>query len=175
MSIDTVEKLVTALDDCTTRRDYVKIASDLDLDSDELEDYSSWSEERYTRNCIARTDDYELLLLCWEEGQDTPIHCHGGEECWVNLVDGEITEDRFEIPEQDAPLLDHTSVMKPGDVSYMNDEMGIHQLKNTSSDRTMTLHLYVKPIDECRVFSDEDGSVLWKKLQYDTIDESVTL
>ena len=48
------------------------------LNEAEFEKYATWNQESYTRNCIARTDTYELILLCWEKKQETPIHEHGG-------------------------------------------------------------------------------------------------
>ncbi len=61
----------------------------------EFEKYATWSETCYTRNCIAENEDFELILICWEKGQATAIHDHGGEECWVYFVEGEFRENIY--------------------------------------------------------------------------------
>ena len=57
-----------------------------------FEDFCSWSEDCYTRNCIFENEKFELILLCWEKDQITPIHDHGGEECWVKVINGTLKE-----------------------------------------------------------------------------------
>ena len=131
--------------------------------------YEFWSEEGYTRNCLARTDSYELLLLCWDAHQGTPIHCHNGEECWVYVIDGELEEKRYEMNESDDLVLVEKSISQASDLSYMSDEMGYHLLRNTKSQRAMSLHLYMNPIDECSIYDEENGVFIYKELQYDSV------
>ena len=57
-----------------------------------FEIFCSWSESTYTRNCIFENERFELILICWQSSQKTPIHDHGGEECWVKFIDGEFKE-----------------------------------------------------------------------------------
>lgn len=164
--IDTLEKLIQQLDQCDQRKDYIQLANALTLDEDQLSSYAFWDKNHYTRNCIKRTDDYELLLLCWEKNQETPIHCHNGEECWVYLASGKIYEKRFQKNEKNQPFSVDELKMENSGVSYMNDEMGYHLLKNLEDGRSMTLHLYVEPIDQCSVYSDEEQKFIFKDLEY---------
>lgn len=164
--INTLHQLIEQLDQCEHRNDYIKLAKNLSLDAQELSQYAFWDNNQYTRNCIKREQDYELLLLCWEKGQETPIHCHNGEECWVYLATGKIYEQRFQKDEEDQPYpVDELKMEKSG-ISYMNDEMGYHRLKNLADGRSMTLHLYVNPIDQCSVYSEEDQKFIFKDLHY---------
>ncbi|KAB1065216.1 cysteine dioxygenase [Salibacter halophilus] len=167
--ITSIEELVEILPSCKGN-DFVELAERIDIPLSDYEKYASWCAEKYTRNCIDRTDDYELLLLCWDEGQDTPIHGHGGEECWVLMVDGHLKEIR--IKEDDSGNLydDRTVDMKVGDISYMHDDMGYHSLHNIHNGRSMTLHLYMNPIDRCLVYDDEKEKFEMKDMHYDTIE-----
>lgn len=61
--------------------------------------YCSWSDKSYRRNCIVSNEKFELILLCWKQGQVTPIHNHGGEECWVKVIDGEFRETIYKTDE----------------------------------------------------------------------------
>ena len=78
-NIESLNKLLEVLPQCEGE-DYYKLAKHLSIPVEDLKPYAFWSHETYTRNCVVRTDKYELLLLCWQEGQETPIHCRNGEE-----------------------------------------------------------------------------------------------
>ncbi len=80
------------------------------LSLDDVLPYLYFNEERYTRNCIARDDYFELVLLCWEQGQKTAIHCHNNQECWVKVVAGSFAEELYRI--------NNTS----GEMEYMSTE-----------------------------------------------------
>jgi cysteine dioxygenase len=112
-----------------------------------------------------RTDKFELLLLCWEEGQETPIHCHNGEECWVYLAKGQLREKRY-IEEDDTLKLLADVKMTKDRLSYMNDDLGYHSLHNLKDGQSMSLHLYVGPIEECSVYKEEKDKFVFKELDY---------
>ena len=163
-NISTIDELLFALERCKPS-DYVALAKQLDIPLAEFEPYLFWSGERYTRNCIVRTDMYELIILCWEKDQFTPIHCHGGEECWVKVISGTILEKRFRG--EQSPLTEVASyTMKAPQLSYMNDDMGFHSLHNLTDGRAATLHLYMDPIDECNVMNPDTMEFEKKRLQY---------
>ena len=41
--------------------------------------YVHYRSDTYSRNLVWRTADFELLLLCWDEGQFSAIHDHAGQ------------------------------------------------------------------------------------------------
>src|SRR5690242_20436471 len=61
-------------------------------------DFALFDDATYTRNLIARNTWFEMLLLCWNQGQASPIHNHAGQNCWIAVLDGEIEEQQFESP-----------------------------------------------------------------------------
>lgn len=166
-----VEQLVNVLESCT-KKDFPKVARYLDIPVEELNSFASWEKDHYTRNCISRSEDYELILLCWDKGQDTPIHCHGGKECWVKMISGTIREKRFDANNFRPNFPDEVTIMKAGDISYMNDDIGYHSLHQEGNQRAMSLHLYVSPIQSCRVYDPETQRFSRKQLQYDTVCEN---
>lgn len=169
-SIDSVEELVTILSQ-SQASDFVKISEKLNLNASDFEDFASWKKEGYTRNCIAKEDHYELLLLCWGPRQKTPIHCHNGEECWVLNLKGDIEEIRYDEKTPDSGELVEVSKERfsEGGLSYMNDDMGFHALENLNDSQAMTLHLYMDPIESCRIFDEEKQEFVRKKLAYDSV------
>jgi len=127
-----------------------------------------WSDQFYTRNCIVRTNKYELILLCWEKGQTTPIHSHGGEECWVYLIQGDIEESRFEYGKKGMQKV-HENFLANQPLSYMNDDLGFHQLRNSFEGRSISLHLYADPINNCQIYCKKTQCLEDKELIYHTI------
>ena len=33
---------------------------------------------------------YTLMLCCWDRGQSTPVHDHGGSRKWIKILEGEM-------------------------------------------------------------------------------------
>ena len=168
-SISSVEQLIKTLDE-TELDKCIQVAKKIEIPINEFEDFSSWSDDCYTRNCIERNDKYELILLCWKSGDETPIHDHDGQQCWVYQVDGELIEQRFKADENGKLMQTNELLVKPGEVSYMEDNMGYHLLKNESTSKAMSLHLYMQPIDSCRIFNDDEQCFEEVEMNYHTVE-----
>ena len=165
--ISTIQGLVDELNDSDPAR-YADIINRIEIPKTEFLPFASWSSDKYTRNCIARTDDYELILLCWEPFQTTPIHGHGGQKCWVYQVDGAVTELRFIENPAGELVKTNQEVLQPGQRTFMSDQAGYHLLNNKNPFRSMTLHIYVAPIDTCRVFNNTNKQFEHTELTYDS-------
>lgn len=167
--ITSIKQLVNELDNAADEEAYRALVKRLDLSIEEYLPYAHFAADQYTRNCIARSDEYELLLLCWDKDQDTPIHCHNNQECWVYVVKGSFIEQRFvESEEEDQAIeLSESVHLEKEEVSYMNDDMGFHLLANTNSQgKSMSLHLYINPIDSCQVWDENAETFKRKELDY---------
>lgn len=171
-NIHSISELVIALSE-GERTTYSNIIHSLDIPLEDFKNYASWSLDCYTRNCIFECEKYELILLCWEPEQKTPIHDHGGEECWVRVIQGELKEVIFKIDEGDQLRSVKSEVSKINDVSYMIDFMGVHSLQNNTKQRSMSLHLYAKPIKTCNKYDEALGEWVNKTLSYTTIPASI--
>lgn len=119
---------------------------------------------RYTRNLIAQGEDlsWALMLLCWNPKRESPIHSHSSSECYVRVLHGTITEYRYAWPapgaSEEEPLkCIGTSVAAAGDVTFMNDNLGLHKLVNDSDEPAITLHLYFPGFQSCKLFMDNNG------------------
>lgn len=163
--ITSLSELLEVLPECT-KDDYCEIAEEMKISRSEVEKFLTWNNDRYTRNCLVRTEKYELLILCWDVDQTTPIHCHGGQECWVYMVEGQLKEEHF-AEEQGQPVFEDSSTMGEGQVSFMNDELGFHALKNESGRRAISMHLYMNPIDECSFFDEQKKEFITVSPSYD--------
>jgi cysteine dioxygenase len=167
-ALQTLNDLITDLSE-GERTTYNHIIRSTKFQANAFENYSSWSDDCYTRNCIVDNEKFELILICWCKGHQTPIHDHGGEECWVKVIEGEFKETIYKQNETGNLNIVKTSISKSDEVTYMKDFMGFHRLQNLSNKRSMSLHLYAKPIRKCRVFDEDSKTFSDKNMDYDTI------
>jgi len=170
--IQSINELITALSECE-RKSYNEIARAINIPISEFKEFSSWSDECYTRNCIHEEEKYELILLCWESGQKTPIHDHGGEECWVRIVKGKLEERLYRMDEQREFDMLKSAISQKNEITYMTDFMGFHSLKNISQKRSMSLHLYANPIKSCNVYDESKRELVNREMTYTTVPESL--
>ena len=166
-TIDTLSKLIEALKDCEPQ-DYVKIAGNMKLPKDDFKKYALWKSDGYARNCIERTEIFELVLICWNPGDKSAVHGHDDQRCWVYQVDGTINELRFTADKDGKLKKSQHLELSPHRLSYMEDRMGFHSLENRSDERAMSLHLYISPIDYCKVFNPSEEQFDIKELKYDS-------
>ena len=170
-----VEKFTEILDQ-SAMKEFASVIKRVDFDRVDLECFMTWKEGCYTRNCLAKTDAYELILLCWEPGARTAVHDHGGEDCWVYQLEGTMSESRYKVDETGTLVETQQMDLKPGKLTYMNDRMGYHSISNLSDERALTLHLYASPIASCNVYNEKQGQFQSKELFYDTfLNEPISL
>ena len=150
-----------------------RLLSDYAAQHDDWRALARWSEARYTRNLIALADEFELLLLCWGAGQESPIHNHEGQNCWMGVLDGRIEEIQYAFPEDGAgpgPLAELGSqVCAPGEVAFIRDEIGLHLVRGHAGRAGVSLHLYAAPYNACNVFCPETGTVERVQLAYHSV------
>jgi len=164
--INTVKQLAQILNEADPLQHH-HIMKRIRLSACDLKAYTSWSKQDYTRNCLARTNLYELILLCWDIGARTPIHGHDGKDCWMYQIQGTVQEIRFES-EGESLKESNRMTLAPGKLTFMNDRMGYHTIGNISSEKAITLHIYASPIDSCKVYNDQTECFESRKMSYNT-------
>ncbi|WP_420578276.1 cysteine dioxygenase [Ekhidna sp.] len=157
-AIKTVKELVEKLSQCEECSNHVlDVINKIKIPREEFERFYSWSDDRYARNVIARNDDFEVLLICWEKGQSSPIHDFNAQEAWIHPIEEVLREERFKINEEDDRLEKVSNVLLGDDeFSYMN-QIGIHRYSNANQGRSVSLNIYREPVTEWHVY-DEDSS-----------------
>ncbi|MGV6828632.1 MAG: cysteine dioxygenase [Flavobacteriales bacterium] len=152
------------------RNEYPEIVKRIKIPTEDFLKFATWDNKKYTRNCLFRNENFELLLLCWEPSQKTPIHNHNKQECWVYLVQGNMIEKRC-VLNKNKQLEEDTQVeMNVEGSYYINDEIGFHSLQNNSEiKRSMSLHLYAKPIEKCLFYDEKEKCLKEIDLTYSTI------
>lgn len=134
-----------------------KLLSTLALCRDEISSFERFSPEAYCRNRIFSNEFVDLLLLCWQPGQRTPIHDHAGSTCGVYVVRGEALEIGFK-PSGLGPLIpSETHSVAAGGITVSTDE-DVHLVANysASGEDLVTLHCYSPPLRSMRVFGEQE-------------------
>ncbi|CAK9047208.1 unnamed protein product [Durusdinium trenchii] len=73
-----------------------KVLQQTRLNPREWQQHAVFRRGRYTRNIVGYSpNQFIALLLCWEKGQQSPIHDHSGAHCFIKMLSGRIRERKF--------------------------------------------------------------------------------
>lgn len=170
VSVSDFLKFLTAL----RARDFKSKKVDLFLKNQTfLEDtflpFIHFRDDTYGRNLVFRNEFFELAVLTWLPGHRTPIHDHASQRCWMMIESGELTLKNYEPPSSNtSPLiaLGRAERRKSGDQIYIDDDMAVHAITNSSTKPAVSIHLYAGPIPECRIFNEVSKRFETKRLSY---------
>lgn len=130
------------------------------LNLEELEPWLRFDPERYQRNLLHSGPAYQALLLCWRNGQRSPIHDHRGSACGVKVLSGRATETTFDFASNGMIVPVRTCELEEGSICGSFDA-DMHQVSNLQSDEAdlITLHVYSPPLLKMRMYSLTDSHV----------------
>ncbi len=120
---------------------------DIEIECEDVGPYLKFSERGYTRNLVRAGEWYNLLVLCWKNGQRSPIHDHAGSSCGVRILRGTATETLFELAPNGHVKATFSRDLLPGSVCGSQDS-DIHQVSNLQDGAAdlVTLHVYSPPL-----------------------------
>lgn len=123
------------------------VVASLEVDGAELQEYMRFSDRGYTRNLVRAGPWYHLLVLCWKNGQRSPIHDHAGSSCCVRVLRGVLTETRFEFAANGHVKAVGSHDLAAGAVCGSQDA-DMHQVSNLQPAPAdlVTLHIYSPPL-----------------------------
>ena len=146
----TLDGLFAYLDGLRERAPLAELVAHLDelnIDCDDVASFLRFSSRGYTRNLIRDGLWYNVLALCWKNGQRSPIHDHMGSSCGVRVLRGTATETLFEFaPNRHVKAL-FSRDLPAGSVCGSQDD-DIHQVSNLQPGDAdlVTLHVYTPPL-----------------------------
>jgi cysteine dioxygenase len=122
-----------------------------------LRPYISFSDQAYSRRLVHRTPQFELLLLCWQPGQFSPIHDHSDSLNVTRVCQGGLTSREF-VRTAEGVKQSKSVELEPNAVVAV-DRHAIHQLANTSDAPLVTFHVYARPLQDIQVYCPRSGLV----------------
>jgi len=156
-NITTPEQLVAELKNVKSKFGYFEVLQRMDITREAFESYFTWSEKKYTRNCLARTEDFELMVMCWEQGQETRIHDYGEAMAWIHPICGSLKEEKYLLSDNGTGLVKVSSIgVEVGEFSFFH-KTGIHKYINNYESRSVSLHLYVGPVKSRKIYDCSEG------------------
>ena len=149
-----------------------------------LEPFLSFRDERYTRNLVHRGELFDVLVVCWNPGQHSPIHDHSNQLGWVRVLRGTLAETAYAkrrgaahgdggsaCEALAAPALDRVgdTVLAAGPaVAAVDRRRAVHRLGNPAGEPAVSLHVYSRPYDSCLVYDDPEQRPRLVALAFDT-------
>ena len=148
------------------------------VDVDSISRYLFWSEAFYTRNLIYKDDRFEVMAICWDRGQESRVHNHWDQKCWMTVPIGKLRGQNFRIEDIDESRgycrLSETDRFDLADclAAKVELEEPIHQILNLPEfdERAVSIHIYSKPYDRCLSYCRDTDTFKEVQLSYTSID-----
>lgn len=137
---------------------------ELPLTVDDVREYANFNDDHYQRNLIRAGSGYEALIMCWKNGQKSPIHDHAGSSCGVRVIKGVATETVFDHDDAGHVHATRSNELREGGVCGSQDA-DTHEIANVQAngEDLITLHVYSPPLGEIGLYT-LDGDKITKRL-----------
>jgi cysteine dioxygenase len=160
--VPALEPLLRYLDGLRERASLAQltsVVSRLDLRPEDVAEFIRFSEQGYTRNLVRGGPWYHLLVLCWKNGQRSPIHDHAGSSCCLRVLRGVLTETAFVFAANGHVKAMGSRDFLPGSV-IASEDSDMHQVSNLQEGTAdlVTLHVYSPPLRFMGTYSLTDRS-----------------
>lgn len=126
----------------------------LQISCDNVAEHIFFHERQYMRNLMKAGEWYNVVVLCWKNGQRSPIHDHLGSSCAVKVLRGTATETFFEFAPNGMIRAVSSRDLTSGSVCGSQDT-DIHQVSNLQAGDAdlVTLHVYTPPLHQMGTYS----------------------
>lgn len=116
----------------------------------------------YTRNLLLLNDRFAFMALVWRPEAESSIHAHAGSGCWLRVIMGVLDEVVYTVSPCKISLeVSQVNSISSGSSSYVDDDLGVHSMRNPASQISVSLHFYAPPFKSCDVYRRTDnGSIV---------------
>jgi cysteine dioxygenase len=154
---DDLRAMYRYLDTLTARPDLPRLLEELSRFEIELQDLSEhvrFAADGYRRNLARSSPNYQAWVLCWKNGQRSPIHDHTGSACVVRVLRGTLTETLFEMAPNRHVKASYSRDIAEGSL-IGSEDTDIHQVSNLQPEDAdlVTLHVYTPPLTRMGTYS----------------------
>ena len=95
----------------------------------------------YHKEKIFENDYLDIYIITWNKKQQSQIHNHSKNGCWLKMLQGKLIENIYDKNIN----LQVKNILNSGDISFMHDDIGYHQIINDNDDISVSLHVYSPP------------------------------
>jgi cysteine dioxygenase len=132
---DLVNKIID-VNDFSLSRDILE-----EYQGDDWREYVKINDERYNKEKVYVNDSFEILILTWGVNQKASIHNHAENGCFLKMLDGDLEETLYDHQLNEI----ETRHLSKNQISYMNNNIGLHCVKNKSDKIAVSIHIYSPP------------------------------
>ena len=120
----------------------------------DLEPFTCFKDDTYQRVHVSSGEHYEMLVVCWKSGQQSPIHDHAHSTCCFRVMQGVCTEIVFEFSPEGRVVERERHDLPEGYLTASQDT-DTHQVANAQPEgqNLVTLHIYSPPLGAMRKYS----------------------
>ncbi len=160
MKLDEFFSALDQYEGCVPLPELCALQRKLEITPEDVRDVMHFDDECYQRNPLRTGAAYEALILCWKDGQASPIHDHRGSSCGVLVLEGECTELIF-TRDEDGMLAERQTNQLPHRCVCGSYDTDIHEIANRQGDGTnlVTLHIYSPPLTSFGVYCRDSAQV----------------
>jgi len=102
---------------------------------------------------------YEVVVMAWGPGQQTPVHDHSGIWCVEGVFEGVVDVTRYDLEEligENVARMRRTEVIHAGrgECGALIPPVEYHRISNPYDLPAYTVHVYGGRMRTCRVFSE---------------------
>ncbi|MFQ5702244.1 MAG: hypothetical protein ACE5HU_10415 [Acidobacteriota bacterium] len=120
---------------------------------------------QYSRHLLYAdpTGRFEVVVMAWSPGQETPVHDHAGIWCVEGVVEGTIQVSRYDLKgeiQEDVAHLEEREVIRAGlgRCGALIPPVEYHRIANPYEELALTIHVYGGRMRRCRVFERQEGN-----------------
>jgi predicted metal-dependent enzyme (double-stranded beta helix superfamily) len=137
-----------------------------------LAPYARFRPERYLRSLVYRSPRVEVLVLGWASGAASPVHDHDNQSCWMRVLAGALEVYNFPREKGEAlgpPTRERLERLELDRRDALHD---VHRVRAPVA--AVSLHIYARPIDRCRICLPAKASSVAQPLRYDDVSLAVS-
>ena len=106
--------------------------------TNEFDKYIFENKNQHSKIKIFENDILDVYIITWYLKAKSKIHDHAFNGCWLKVLNGKLEENVY-----DTNLnLVKTKTLDEGFISFISDNIGYHNISNSSNEIALTIHIY---------------------------------
>lgn len=134
-----IQKLINEIKTIQTFSEVKNIL--LKYKGDDWKKYVKINNEIYHKEKIFENDKLDIYILTWDINQESKIHDHAKNGCWLKMLQGNLKEN---IYDENLKFLFQKN-LNENDIGFMHNNMGYHNIQNNENKIAVSLHVYSPP------------------------------
>jgi len=114
----------------------------------------------YTRTSVYRDARFEVLLLNWAPGAISAIHDHGGQFCWMTVLEGRLEVEDY-VRLDAGEVLGYARIeprgsrtLERGEIDSRGGRFDLHRVGASYDAPAVSLHVYAGPLHRFLVYDE---------------------